>query len=117
MLSASEKKRYQRQIHLDGFGEVSQEKLSDARVLVIGAGALGCPVLTYLATAGIGTLGIVDNDTVELSNLHRQPLYATDDCGKPKVQAAKDRLAAMNPEITVNAYQTYISHENVMELI
>ncbi len=117
MLSASEKKRYQRQIHLDGFGEVSQEKLANARVLVIGAGALGCPVLTYLATAGVGTLGVVDNDVVELSNLHRQPLYTTIDCEKPKVIAAKERLLALNPEITVNAYQTYLSPENAMELI
>ncbi|MDH4472491.1 MAG: molybdopterin-synthase adenylyltransferase MoeB [Fluviicola sp.] len=117
MLSASEKKRYQRQIHLEGFGEVSQEKLANARVLVIGAGALGCPVLTYLTTAGVGTLGIVDNDVIDLSNLHRQPLYTTADCGKPKVVVAQKRLSAMNPEITINAYQTYLSPENVMELI
>ncbi|ASS49963.1 MAG: molybdenum cofactor biosynthesis protein MoeB [Candidatus Fluviicola riflensis] len=117
MLSASEKKRYQRQIHLEGFGEVSQEKLLNARVLVIGAGALGCPALTYLAVAGVGTLGIVDNDAVELSNLHRQSLYTTDDCGKPKVHVAKERLSAMNPEIIINTYQTYLSPENVMELI
>ncbi|MES2556152.1 MAG: molybdopterin-synthase adenylyltransferase MoeB [Bacteroidota bacterium] len=117
MLSASEKKRYQRQIHLEGFGEVSQEKLMNARVLVIGAGALGCPVLISLTTAGVGTLGVVDKDVVELSNLHRQPLYTTDDCGKPKVHAAQERLSAMNPEITINAYQTYLSPENVMELI
>jgi adenylyltransferase/sulfurtransferase len=117
MLSASEKKRYQRQIHLEGFGEVSQEKLANACVLVIGAGALGCPVLTYLATAGIGTLGIVDNDTVELSNLHRQPLYTTADCGKPKVAVAQERLLMMNPEINVNAYQIYLSPENILEII
>lgn len=116
MLSASEKKRYQRQIHLEGFGEVSQEKLANARVMIIGAGALGCPVLTYLATAGVGTLGIVDNDLIDVSNLHRQPLYTTADCGKPKVKIAQERLLAMNPEITVNAYQTYLSAENVMEL-
>lgn len=116
MLSASGKKRYQRQIHLEGFGEVSQEKLANARVLIIGAGALGCPVLTYLATAGVGTLGIVDNDVIDVSNLHRQPLYTTADCGKPKVEVAQERLSAMNPEITINAYQTYLSPQNVMEL-
>lgn len=86
-------------------------------MLVIGAGALGCPVLSYLAAAGVGTIGIVEPDTVELSNLHRQVLYTTADIGEPKALVAKKRLEAMNPEITVVAYTNFLSPENALELI
>jgi sulfur-carrier protein adenylyltransferase/sulfurtransferase len=117
MFSATEKERYQRHFSLEQFGEAGQHKLKEARVLVIGAGALGCPALTYLAAAGIGTIGIVDNDTVELSNLHRQPLYTVEDIGRPKVLAAQQRLLQLNPEITIHAHAMVFAPENALELI
>lgn len=117
MFSDSEKERYRRHFSLDGFGPESQLKLKQAKVLVVGAGALGCPVLTYLAAAGVGTIGIVDADSVELSNLHRQPLYTISDCGQPKAQAARERLLHMNNEITVHAIATLFSPENAIELV
>lgn len=117
MFSPAEKKRYSRHFSLDGFGQEKQELLKKSRVLVIGAGALGCPVVTYLATAGVGTIGIVDADTIELSNLHRQPLYSTEDIGKPKVQAARERLLQLNPEIDIVAYQLLFSPENALDLV
>ncbi len=117
MFSQAEKERYKRQFSLDNFGEHNQQKLKQAKVLVIGAGALGCPVVTYLAAAGVGTIGIVDSDTVELSNLHRQVLYTVDDIGRPKVMAAASRLQRMNPEITVAPYNEIFAPENAFDLI
>lgn len=117
MFSPSEEERYKRHFTLESFGRKGQEKLKNARVLVVGAGALGCPVLTYLAAAGVGKLGIVDNDTVELSNLHRQPLYTVLELGLPKAIAAEQRLRAINPEIEVKAFQTQFVPENAMELV
>jgi len=117
MFSQQEKERYKRHFSLEQFGEVNQQKLKDASVLVIGAGALGCPVLTYLAAAGIGTIGIVDNDSVELSNLHRQPLYTVNEIGQPKVLAAQHRLQQLNPEITIQPFQTLFAPENALDLI
>ncbi len=96
--------RYQRQIILHGFGEAGQQKLADASVLVIGAGGLGCPVLQYLVAAGVGLIGIADDDTVSLSNLHRQPLYSTNDVGKLKVEVARQKLLALNPEISITSF-------------
>ena len=80
-----------------------QQKLRHARVLVVGAGGLGSPVLSYLAAAGVGTLGIVDFDTVDFTNLQRQIIYATGDVGRPKLQAAAERIQAMNPDVKVQA--------------
>lgn len=117
MFSQAEKERYKRQFSLDNFGEHKQAKLKQAKVLVIGAGALGCPVLTYLTAAGVGTIGIVDNDTVELSNLHRQVLYTVDDLGQPKVMAAAARLQRMNPEIIIEAHNEIFAPENALELV
>lgn len=117
MFSPSEKQRYSRHFSLEGFGPENQLKLKQAKVLVVGAGALGCPVLTYLATAGVGTIGIVDPDVVELSNLHRQPLYGTNDLGKPKVTAARERLLQLNPEIEIVTYQQLFAPENAQELV
>lgn len=117
MFSSSEKERYSRHFSLDGFGQEKQRLLKKSRVLVVGAGALGCPALTYLATAGVGAIGIVDADTIELSNLHRQPLYATEDIGKPKAQAARERLLQLNPEIEVVAYQTLFARDNALDLV
>src|SRR6187397_2347266 len=93
--------RYHRQIILPEFGEEGQQKLFFAKVLVIGAGGLGCPALQYLAAAGIGTIGIVDHDVVSLSNLHRQVLYTTEDIGLPKAKTAARKLDLLNPEIKI----------------
>ncbi|MGY4385013.1 molybdopterin/thiamine biosynthesis adenylyltransferase/rhodanese-related sulfurtransferase [Pedobacter sp. UYP24] len=109
--------RYNRQLILKGFGEEAQERLSNASVLVIGAGGLGCPALQYLAGAGIGHIGIVDNDVVSLSNLHRQILFTTDDIGKLKATTAVERISALNPEIKVTAYPLRLERKNILELI
>lgn len=111
------KDRYDRQIKLKEFGIEAQYKLSSARVLVVGAGGLGCPVLQYLAASGIGTIGILDDDTVSLSNLHRQVLYTTQDIGKRKTEAAFERLSLMNSDISVTAIPERISTENAVEII
>lgn len=109
--------RYQRQILLKELGTEGQCKLSTAKVLVIGAGGLGCPILQYLAAAGIGTLGIVDHDVVELSNLHRQILYTMTDIGFPKAACAAARLQQFNPGITVIPYQLQLSNQNAVAII
>lgn len=111
------KARYLRQLQLPGFGPEAQQKLGAANILVIGAGGLGVPVLQYLASMGIGTIGIVDGDTVELSNLHRQVLYAKEDIGSRKALVAAAKLRAMNDEITIHPYPVFLQPENALELI
>lgn len=108
---------YSRQIRLDEVGKEGQEKIKGSSVLVVGAGALGCPVLQYLTAAGIGTLGIVDNDWVETSNLHRQVLYRVKDLEKPKPIAAKEKLHDLNPNVVINAHYIRLSKENVLTII
>ncbi|MBI4031024.1 MAG: HesA/MoeB/ThiF family protein, partial [Proteobacteria bacterium] len=108
--------RYSRQTALSEIREAGQEKLSGARALVIGAGGLGCPALLYLAGAGIGTIGIVDFDRVDESNLQRQVLFTAEDCEKPKAASAKIRLSALNPEIKVNAYDEELTNKNSVGL-
>jgi molybdopterin/thiamine biosynthesis adenylyltransferase len=109
--------RYSRQILLPQVGGKGQEKLLAAKVLIIGAGGLGSPVASYLAGAGVGTLGIVDSDTVELSNLHRQMIYSSDDIGKKKAVAAQARLERVNPDIKIVPYVLRLTSENIMEVI
>jgi len=109
--------RYQRQIQLTGFGKEAQDKLAVAKILMIGAGGLGCPALQYLAGAGVGTLGIIDFDIVAITNLHRQTLYATEDVGKLKVEVAAQKLKALNPEIKICTYSTQLNNENALDLI
>lgn len=109
--------RYSRQILLPDVGGKGQEKLLAAKVLIIGAGGLGSPVASYLAGAGVGTLGIVDSDTVELSNLHRQMVYSSEDIGKKKAIAAQVRLERVNPDIKVVPYVLRLNSENIMEII
>lgn len=110
-------KRYQRQVLLKDFGITGQQKLYRAKVLVIGAGGLGCPILQYLAAAGIGTLGIVDHDVVELSNLHRQILYTVADTGKSKASCAAEKLSLFNPDITILPYAVQLSNRNAAAII
>ena len=102
---------------LDGFGEASQLLLTKAKVLVIGAGGLGCPALQYLAAAGIGCLGIADDDTISLSNLHRQVLFTTGDVGKLKVEIARERLLQMNSEIEVISHPVRLQKSNLLDVI
>lgn len=109
--------RYDRQIKLQGFGIEAQDKLASAKVLVIGAGGLGCPVLQYLTAAGVGNIGIVDDDRVSLSNLHRQILYNSDDIGKLKTEAAFERLNAMNPEVQFSIVSKRIIPQNAVNIV
>ncbi|MGB1121661.1 MAG: molybdopterin-synthase adenylyltransferase MoeB [Saprospiraceae bacterium] len=112
-LNAAEKSRYHRHLILPNFGMEGQLKLKSARVLVVGAGGLGCPVLQYLAAAGVGNIGIVDFDVVEESNLQRQILYSVADVGLPKVEVAKRKLLALNPHISVTTFQEKLTSENI----
>lgn len=109
--------RYDRQIKLQGFGIEAQDKLASAKVLVIGAGGLGCPVLQYLTAAGVDNIGIVDDDHVSLSNLHRQILYNSDDIGKLKTEAAFERLNAMNPEVQFRIVSERINPQNAVNIV
>lgn len=112
-----EREQYSRQMVLPEIGQYGQEKLKNAKVLVIGAGALGCSALTYLAAAGIGTIGIVEGDTVERSNLHRQTLFSVSDIGRKKVQAARERLLQMNDFIQIQTFDLFATPENITGLI
>lgn len=116
-LTDTEMERYSRQIRIPEVGIKGQIKLLDSKVLLVGAGGLGCPSAIYLAAAGVGTIGIVDNDVVDLSNLQRQILHHTSSLGTPKTESAKAALHAINPSIEVNTYQEKLSSANVMEII
>ncbi|WP_165025180.1 HesA/MoeB/ThiF family protein [Dysgonomonas sp. ZJ279] len=109
--------RYTRNILIEGFGEDGQQKLKQSKVLVVGAGGLGSPVLFYLAAAGVGTLGIIDYDVVDISNLQRQILHQTTDLGKNKIESAKEKLTALNPEVKVNTYGFKFTTDNAAEII
>lgn len=109
--------RYNRQTILADFGPKAQKKLLSAKVLVIGAGGLGVPILTYLNAMGVGTLGIVDNDVVSNSNLHRQVLYSESDIGKPKVLVASRKLREQNSETHLITHETFLAKENALRLI
>lgn len=107
---------YARQLCLPDIGPEGQERLSQSRVLVVGAGGLGCPALLYLTAAGVGTLGICDGDVVDVSNLHRQVLFTTADIGKPKAHAALEHLKAHNPLVTFKSHEVHLTPENAMDL-
>ncbi len=115
-LSADEVRRYSRHLILPEVGMDGQRALKAAKVLCIGAGGLGSPAAMYLAAAGVGTLGIVDFDVVDLSNLQRQLLHGTPDVGRPKLDSAKERLHALNPNAHIETYETALSSENALEL-
>jgi len=116
ILSPAETNRYSRHLLLPEIGLAGQQKLRAARVLVVGCGGLGCPVLQYLAAAGVGTLGLLDFDTVDDSNLQRQVLYATADVGRPKAVVAAERLRAQNPFIELRPHQLLLSAGNALAL-
>lgn len=115
MLTKEQISRYSRQLILPEIGVKGQEKLRRSSALIIGAGGLGSPAALYLAAAGVGKLGIIDREAVALSNLHRQILYGTEDVGRPKSQAAKARLTALNPEIEVVAIQESMSADTALD--
>jgi adenylyltransferase/sulfurtransferase len=117
MLTAEERQRYQRHLQLPEIGETGQQRLKDAQVLVVGAGGLGCPVLQYLAAAGVGTLGIVDADKVDLSNLQRQILYGHTDLGQLKAEAAAKAVRRLNPLVHAEAHTCRATLGNVRELV
>jgi len=108
--------RYARQTILPQMGSEGQEKLSEAKVLVIGCGGLGGPVLSYLAAAGVGTIGLIEFDTVSLSNLHRQIIFETKEVGQPKIEIAKQRIQTLNPDVTVLTYNTQLTSKNALEI-
>ncbi|WP_264559447.1 HesA/MoeB/ThiF family protein [Flavobacterium sp. N2270] len=110
-------KQYARQMALPEIGSLGQQKILNAKVLVIGAGGLGCPVLQILAASGVGTLGIVDGDVVDETNLHRQLLYTTDDCGTKKVVAAANAIRKINSDVKVNVYPEFISESNIATIV
>ena len=116
-LSTPELLRYNRQMLMPEFGQAGQEKLKAAKILVVGCGGLGCPALLYLAAAGVGKLGIVDADRVDLSNLQRQILYATATIGNLKVDEAQHRISALNPLVEVQKYALKICAQNALEII
>jgi molybdopterin/thiamine biosynthesis adenylyltransferase len=109
--------RYSRHILLQDIGVEGQEKICNGKVLVIGAGGLGAPILLYLAAAGVGTLGIVDGDVVDLSNLQRQVIHFTPDIGKPKVESAKEKINRINPGVKVITHHELFTAENAFDLI
>jgi adenylyltransferase/sulfurtransferase len=114
--SAEQRRRYSRHFLLPEVGEEGQRKLLDAKVLLIGAGGLGSPAALYLAAAGVGTLGVVDDDVVDDSNLQRQVLHSTDRIGLPKVESARQAIVALNPDVTVVAHETRLWKENVLDI-
>ena len=116
-LTDAEIERYARQLVLPEWGAAAQLALSEASVLVVGAGALGSPVAAYLAGAGVGRLGILDADAVELSNLHRQLLHFTPDLGVPKAESAAAKLRFLNPDVVVEPYQVRLEEENAAALV
>ena len=116
-LSAEQRERYSRHLLLPEVGIEGQQKLLDAKVLLLGAGGLGSPVALYLAAAGVGTLGIVDNDEVDLSNLQRQVIHSTDRIGVSKVDSAEQTIAALNPDVKVEKHNLRLGPENIMEIL
>lgn len=117
MLTDKERKRYDRQIMIDEIGEKGQEKLKKGRVFIAGAGGLGSPIAIYLSAAGVGTIRIVDHDTVELSNLNRQILHWDENIDMKKVDSASEKLSALNPSIRVEGICETIGEDNVSDLV
>ena len=116
-LSAEELRRYARHLILPEVGEEGQKRLKQARVLCVGAGGLGSPLSLYLAAAGVGTIGLVDFDVVDASNLHRQILYATGDVGRPKLAAAAERLTGVNPHVRVERFEEKLTSDNALSIV
>jgi len=117
MLNSEERARYQRQLSLPEVGEAGQQRLQQARVLLVGVGGLGSPAALYLAAAGVGRLGLVDHDRVDVSNLHRQVLHGTADVGRAKVDSARDRLQQLNPLVQLDLHDAWLTNDNALDLV
>ena len=117
MLTSEEFKKYQKQIMLDDIGVKGQIKIKQSKIAVVGAGGLGCPVLQYLTSVGVGTIGVIDFDTVELSNLHRQVLYSSNDIGKSKAEIAIKKLSEQNPDANLIAHPVLLNDENAESIL
>lgn len=116
-LTAEQMRRYNRHLILDGIGREGQEKLLKAKVLVVGAGGLGSPVLMYLAAAGVGTLGIADGDVVSITNLQRQIIHTTASIGSPKVDTAEVSIKALTPDVNIIKYDTFLTEDTIAEVV
>jgi molybdopterin/thiamine biosynthesis adenylyltransferase len=116
-LTEEQIERYSRHIILKEIGGAGQEKILKAKVLIIGAGGLGAPIALYLAAAGVGTIGLIDGDTVDLSNLQRQVIHFTPDVGRPKVQSAKEKMNQINPDVKVITYEDVVHSGNIVDII
>jgi adenylyltransferase/sulfurtransferase len=116
-LSRDEVSRYARHLILPGVGIEGQKRLKAARILLVGAGGLGSPAALYLAAAGVGRIGLVDFDVVDLTNLQRQILHGTDDIGRPKIDSARERIASLNPHVELTTYETALTSQNALEII
>ena len=117
MLPERELKRTARQMNLRGFGPEQQQRLYDAHVLVIGAGGLGCPVMQTLAATGVGRITVWDDDTVDLTNIHRQILFGADDVGRPKVDVAAERARALQPDLTIYPVRDRLTTDNAVDYV
>src|SRR5213596_2561044 len=116
-LSNEEVLRYSRHLILPDVGVDGQRKLKAGRILLIGAGGLGSPLALYLAAAGVGTIGLVDFDVVDVTNLQRQIVHGSKDVGRPKLESARDRLRDLNPNVHVEGYETRLTSENALEIV
>src|SRR3954447_12243953 len=116
-LTAGERQRYSRHLLLPEVGEEGQRRLNGARVLCVGAGGLGSPAALYLAAAGVGVLGLVDFDVVDITNLQRQIIHGTGDVGRSKLDSARDRIATLNPEVSVETFDTRFSAATAKRLV
>ena len=108
--------RYSRQIILKDVGPIGQKKIINSKVLVVGAGGLGCPIIDYLSRAGVGNIGIVDNDKVNISNIHRQSLYNSKDVGEFKVNSVKEKIKLINPQVKIKTFKERISKKNIEKI-
>jgi molybdopterin/thiamine biosynthesis adenylyltransferase len=117
MLTTEERNRYDRQLMIKEIGETGQEKLKKAKVLIASAGGLGSPICIYLAAAGVGTIRLIDSDTVDLSNLNRQILHGYGDIGRAKVHSARDKLEGLNPAVKIEALEVTITEDNLDSLV
>ena len=116
-LTSAQRERYRKHLIFDAIGEKGQRKLLSSKALIIGVGGLGSPAALYLASCGVGMIGLVDSDDLELSNLHRQVLYSTGDIGKPKVMLAEKRLKEINPDVVISTYKVRVDEGNAKGLI
>ena len=116
-MNREQSRRYSRHLLLDGFGLEGQQRLLDARVLIVGMGGLGSPIALYLAAAGVGTLGLVDGDTVSLTNLQRQIIHGTPDVRRSKVDSAAESIIRVNPEVKVEKHELFLNEDNALDII